>query len=317
MRYTLGMRPDTATQSASATDPAATPADAQGRAPVWLPLAPWIFVALWSGGYVPVRVGLAYVEPLFFLVLRYAAVLALLIPAYIVVRPPLPRTWRAWGHLAIVGALIQGIYFALANYAIGLGASAAGLGIVLALQPILVALVAPHISASEVVTRRAWIGLALGLAGAVVVVLAKAQAGDATAIGIATACVALLFITAGTVWEKRFGTTQHPIVSNIVQCGVALLIVLAAAWPVETFRVAWTWPFIASLTYLVVGNSIIAMTLLLAMIRYGQATRASALLFLVPPCSAAIAWTLLGEPYPPLVLAGMALAGLGVWLVRS
>jgi drug/metabolite transporter (DMT)-like permease len=301
----------------ASTTTRAKPADAVPRAPVWLPLAPWIFVALWSGGYVPVKIGLQYVEPLFFLVLRYAAVVLVLLPAYLVVRPPLPQTWRAWGHLAVVGALIQGIYFALANYAIGLGASAAGLGIVLALQPILVALITPYVTATEVVSGRAWIGLGLGLTGTVVVVLAKAQVGDATPIGIAAACGALLFIAAGTIWEKRFGTAQHAIVSNMVQCGVAGLIALAAAWPVETFRVNWTWPFVLSLAYLVIANSIIALTLLLAMVRYGQATRASALLFLVPPCSAAFAWLLLGEPYPPLALAGMALAGLGVWLVRA
>jgi drug/metabolite transporter (DMT)-like permease len=299
-------------QTTSNAQPDTTP-----RIPVWLPLAPWAFVVLWSGGYVPVKVGLAYVEPLFFLVLRYAAVLALLIPAYLIVRPPLPQSGRAWAHLAIVGALIQGVYFALANLAIGLGASAAGLGIVLALQPILVALIAPHVTANEIVSGRTWIGLLLGLAGAVIVIIAKADVGDATVAGIATACAALLFITTGTVWEKRFGTSQHPIVTSIVQCGVAGMLALAVAWPLETFRVEWAWPFIASLAYLVIANSIISMTLLLAMVRYGQATRASALLFLVPPASAGFAWLLLGEPYPPLAFAGMALAGLGVWLVRG
>jgi drug/metabolite transporter (DMT)-like permease len=291
--------------------------ETSSREPKWLPLAPWAFVLLWSGGYVPVKVGLAYVEPLFFLVLRYAAVLALLIPAYLIVRPPLPQTSRAWAHLAIVGTLIQGIYFALANLAIGLGASAAGLGIVLALQPILVALLAPYVTASETVSGRAWIGLCLGLAGAVVVILAKADVNDATVIGIATTCIALVFITAGTLWEKRFGSAQHPIVASIVQCGIAGVLALAVAWPFETFRVEWAWPFIASLAYLVIANSIIAMTLLLAMVRQGQATRASALLFLVPPASAGFAWLLLSEPYPPLAFAGMALAGLGVWLVRG
>jgi drug/metabolite transporter (DMT)-like permease len=310
MRYMAWMRDDL--QTASKPSP-----DTKMRAPVWLPLAPWAFVLLWSGGYVPVKIGLAYVEPLFFLVLRYAAVLALLIPAFLIVRPPLPETGRAWAHLAIVGALIQGVYFALANLAIGLGASAAGLGIVLALQPILVALVVPYVTASEIISGRTWIGLMLGLAGAVVVIAAKADVNGATLVGIATACAALMFITAGTVWEKRFGTSQHPIVASIVQCGVAGVLALMVAWPFETFRVDWTWAFIASLAYLVIANSIISMTLLLAMVRHGQATRASALLFLVPPASAGFAWLLLGESYPPLALGGMALAGLGVWLVRG
>ena len=293
-----------------------TQATPHATKPWWLPLAPWIFVALWSGGYTPVKIALQYSEPLFLLVLRYAGVVALLIPAYLIVRPPLPRTRRAWLHLAIVGLLIQGVYFALANIAIGLGASAAALAIVLALQPILVALIVPWVT-GEAVSRRTWAGLALGLAGAVVVIVAKAGANEATTSGIVTACAALLFITAGTVWEKRFGQAQHPIVANLVQCGVAGIMALAVAWPLETFTVTWNWPFALSLAYLIIGNSIIARTLLLAMIRHAQATRASALFFLVPPGSAAAAWVLLGEPFPPVVFAGMAAAGVGVWLARS
>ena len=273
-------------------------------------------MALWSGGYTPVKIGLAYAEPIFFMAVRYMCVLALLVPAYLIVRPPLPSTGRAWLHLVVVGTLIQGVYFTLTNVAIKLGASAAGLGIVLALQPILVALIVPRVL-GERVTNKAWLGLVLGLAGVVIVILAKSGVGDATTAGIATAAVALVFITAGTVWEKRFGTSQHPIVANLVQCGMGCLVALAVALPTETLVVRWEWPFIISLAYLVIGNSIIAMTLLLAMIRHGQATRASALLFLVPPGSAAIAWLLLGEPFPPLALLGMALAGLGVWLVRA
>lgn len=298
-----------ASEPTTSARPAAQP-------PKWLVLAPWLFVALWSGGYTPVKIGLAYAEPVFFMAVRYMAVLALLVPAYFIVKPQLPQTRRAWIHLAVVGTLIQGVYFTLTNVAIKLGASAAGLGIVLALQPILVALIVPRI-VGESVTNTAWLGLVLGLAGVVIVILAKSGVGDATVSGIATAAVALVFITAGTVWEKRFGTSQHPIVANVVQCTMGLVVALAVALPTETLVVQWTWAFIFSLAYLVIGNSIIAMTLLLAMVRYGQATRASALLFLVPPGSAAIAWLLLGEPFPPLALAGMALAGLGVWLVRA
>lgn len=282
--------------------------------PRWLKFAPWMFVLLWSAGYVPVRIELEACAPLFFLAVRYIGVLAVLVPAYLIVRPPLPASRREWVHLAIVGALIQGIYFALTNISIKAGVSAAALGIILALQPVLVALAAPKI-AGEAVSPKIWLGLLLGLIGAVTVVMAKAGSGDATQAGILTACMALMFITVGTLWEKRFGSSQHPIVANLVQCGVACIIALSLAWPFESFQIDWSWRFAISLVYLVVGNSIVAMTLLLAMVRYGQATRATALLFLVPPCSAAFAWLVLGEPFPPMVWAGMAAACLGVWLV--
>lgn len=296
--------------------PAATTSSQRAPAPRWLPLAPWLFVLLWSGGYTPVRIAVEDCPPLLLLALRYGGVLLLLVPAYLVVRPPLPRSPREWFHLAFVGLLIQGIYFGLCNFAIQRGASAAGLAIVLAMQPILVALAVPRF-AGEAVGRNVWAGLLLGLAGAVVVVLAKSSLGGATAAGIAIALIALLFITAGTLWEKRFGVTQHPIVANIVQCGIAGALALAAAAAVEPFEVRWTWPLFWSLAYLVIANSIVAMTLLLAMVRYGQATKASALFFLVPPVSALIAWLILGEPLSPVTWVGMAVAGFGVWLVRG
>lgn len=291
------------------------PQNPKAAAPRWLFVAPWAFVALWSFGYTPTRVALDYCEPIFMLAVRYMGVLAVLIPAYLVVRPPLPQRPRDWMHLAIVGLLIQGAYFTLTNIAIKIGASAAGLGIVLALQPILIALLAPRL-AGEIVEPRVWIGLLLGLAGVAVVVLAKSTAG-ATLAGILTAFAALVFITAGTLWEKRFGTTHHPIVANLVQCSVALVVALAAAAPLERFHIDWSWPFSLSMLYLVIGNSIVAMTLMLAMIRYGQVTRASSLLFLVPPGSALFAWLILGEPMPPLAWIGMVVAGIGVWIVNA
>lgn len=291
------------------------PPKPKASAPRWLVAAPWAFVALWSFGYTPTRVALDYCEPIFMLAVRYMGVLVVLLPGYFIVRPPLPQRPRDWLHLAIVGFLIQGAYFTLTNIAILIGASAAGLGIVLALQPILIGVLAPRI-AGEHVNRRVWIGLLLGLAGVAIVVLAKSSAG-ATLSGILTAFAALVFITAGTLWEKRFGTTHHPVVANLVQCAVALVVALAVAAPLERFHIDWSWQFSLSMLYLVVGNSIVAMTLMLAMVRYGQVTRASSLLFLVPPGSALFAWFLLGEPMPPIAWIGMIVAGIGVWIVNA
>lgn len=285
------------------------------RPPFWLRLAPLVFLLLWSGGYSAVKVGLEFIEPVWFLAVRYMVVLAVLLPAWLILRPPLPRTTAAWLHLAVVGALIQGLYFGGTNLAVKFGVSAAGLAIVLAMQPILVAILAPRL-AGETVGWRVWLGLVIGLAGAGIAILAKSSAGEATASGIATAAIALVFITAGTIWEKRFGSPHHPVIANAVQCGVALVLAIPVALLTETTTVQWTPAFIASLAYLSIFNSIIAMTLLFAMIRHGAASRATALLFLVPPTSAAIAWLLLAEPMATAAWAGMLLAAIGVAIVR-
>lgn len=292
-----------------------TPDGGPPRRPVWLTLAPLVFLLLWSGGYSAVKISQPYVEPLFLLVLRYAIVLAVLVPAWAVMRPRLPATAAQWTHLAVVGLLIQGLYFGGTNLAVYLGASAAGLALVLAMQPLLMALAAPAI-AGEVVGPRVWVGLLLGLAGSAVAILAKSSIGEATVPGILVAAASLVFITVGTLYDKRFGSPQHPIVANAVQCGVGLLLALPLAVRFESLEVHWTRDLAAGLAYLALANSIVAMTLLLAMVRRGAAGRATALMFLVPPTSAAIAMLILGEPMPQATWLGMALAAAGVLLVR-
>lgn len=294
------------------------PAGSAPDLPLWLRLSPVAFLLLWASGYTAVRVAVDSTGPVFLLAVRYIGVLLVLIPVFLVLRPPLPATPAAWLHLIIVGALIQGVYFCLTNVAIGMDVSAAVLGIILGLQPILVALLVPRLS-GERVDVRAWLGLLLGLAGAVVVVLARSGGGLGAVSwqGIGITVAALGFITAGTLWEKRFGTAQHAVTASLVQCSVALALSLPLALALEDCTIRWSLPFAVSLAYLVIGNSIIAMSLMLIMIRRGAAARVSALLFLVPPVSALIAWGLIGEPVPALAWPGMALAALGVALVGS
>lgn len=125
---------------------------------------------------------------------------------------------------------------------------------------------------------------------------------------------ALIGITAGTLYEKRFGVSHHPVASNLIQYAVGAAFTLPLALATETVAIRWDAEFIAVLAYLVVGNSLLAMSLLLAMIRAGEVSRVSALFYLVPAMAALFAVPLLGEAMPPLAWGGMALAGLGVAL---
>ena len=115
-------------------------------------------------------------------------------------------------------------------------------------------------------------------------------------------------ITSGTLYEKRFGISHHPVTSNMIQYAVGAAFCLPLAWATEDLHIAWNGEFVAVLAYLVLANSLLAMSLLLAMIRVGEVSRVSALFYLVPAFSALFAWPLLGEAMPPLAWAGMALA---------
>lgn len=283
------------------------------RTPLWLYAVPMIFLLLWSGGFSVAKLGISHAEPLSFLSLRYAAVLLVLVPFVAVLQPPVPQRAADWGHLAVVGFLIQAVYFGLSYIAFKAGVSAGGVAIIVCLQPILVGLIAPRFT-GETVSILRWVGLILGLAGAATVILARSSVELEHPLGI-LACVGALFgITAGTLYEKRFGKSHHAVVSNAIQYLAGLAGVLPAAMLFEHFDFAWNLPFLAALAYLVIGNSLIAMSLLLFMIRKGEVSRVSSLFYLVPPLSAAMAWPLLGEIMPPLGWAGFALAAAGVAL---
>ncbi|MBS0564327.1 MAG: DMT family transporter [Proteobacteria bacterium] len=281
--------------------------------PLWLKAAPALFLILWSAGFAVAKIALRHAEPLTLLALRYALLVAVLLPVFLVLRPPLPRTARAWFHVAMTGFLIQVVYFGLCYVAFKAGVSAGGVAIIVCLQPILVGLIAPRL-VGERVGLAGWAGLALGLGGALTVILSRQSVGAENPLGVLAAVGGLFGMTAGTLYEKRFGTGHHPVTSNLIQYAVGAAFTLPLAWLTESTAISWDAEFVWVMTYLVIGNSLVSMTLLLAMIRAGEVARVSSLFYLVPPLSALFAWPLLGEGMPPAGWAGMALAAAGVAL---
>ena len=259
------------------------------------------------------RIGIDDADPMTLLALRYFCVVALLLPFCLWVRPTLPAGVQQWAHLAWVGFLIQVVYFGAAWAALDRGINAGTVAVITSLHPILVALIMPAVS-DEVVSRRRWLGLALGLGGSLAVIVSGTELALGSGSGLVFAAVALLAFTLGTIWEKRFGIEYHPLVSNTVQYLVGFACTLPLALLLEPVHVTWTVPFALALVYLVVCNSILAITLLLMMIREGQATRVSALFFLVPPVAALIAWVMLGERPGSWAWVGMCVTAAGVFL---
>lgn len=281
--------------------------------PLWLIAAPVVFLILWSAGFAVAKIAVAHTGPLTVLALRYSLVLALLIPVAVVMRPPMPNA-RGVRDVAVVGFLIQVVYFGLCYVAFKSGVSAGAVAIIVCLQPILVALIAPRL-VGETVSAKGWLGLVLGLLGAALAIAGRSTIAAENLFGVGLTCVALFGMTAGTLWEKRFGVSHHPVSANLIQYAVGAAFCVPAALLTENTAIDWAPEFIWSMAYLVIGNSLLAMSLLLAMIRAGEVSRVSSLFYLVPALSALCAWPMLGEEMPALGWAGMGLAGLGVALV--
>ena len=286
--------------------------DNLGR-PLWLVFAPSIFLFVWSTGYVAAKFGLGFVEPFTFLVLRYGLIVLIMAALFVVLRPKLPKTAMDWGHLAIVGLLMQAVYFGFCYMAFTSGMAVGTLSLLLSLQPILVGLIAPRWS-GEAVGFKQWMGLVFGLLGAVIVILARSDIEPPTLISFSFAFLALAGITGASLWEKRFGTSHHPVTANFVGFAAGLLGVLPFMLIFEDLTVTWTWQLVVSLLWLVIGSSLIGVGLLWAMIRLGDVAKVSALFFMVPPLAAFFAWIVLDELMPPLAWVGMGVAAMGVYI---
>ena len=284
--------------------------------PLWLTIAPFLFLFLWSAGYPVAKVGLRHAEPMTLLVLRLGIVFVVMAILFLILRPQVPKSRNAWLHLTFVGFLIQAVYFGLSYLAFHAGIAAGTVALIMSLQPILIALAAPKWN-GEAISRRSWIGLGLGLLGTAVVIISRLEIEPPSLFGFVCAALALMGITTGSLWEKRFGVTYHPVTANLVGFGVGVVCIAPAMLALETMQVRWNLEFTLALAYLVIGNSVIAVGLLLAMIRSGDVSRVSALLFMVPPLAALLAWLLLDEAMPPLAWAGMAVAAAGVWMVQA
>ena len=282
---------------------------------LWTAAMPTLFVVLWSTGFIGAKLGAPDAEPLTFLTIRFALAGAIFLLIVLAWRAPWPASWREAGHIAVAGVLIHAVYLGGVFAAIDLGVEAGVTALIVGIQPLLVGLAAGPLL-GERVTGRQWLGLLLGLTGVILVVWRKLSLGLGTAEGMALAGLGLIALTAATLYQKRFCAEMPLRSGNAIQLAAATLATGAGALLFEDLQVTWSGDFIFALAWLVIVLSLGTFTLLFVLIRRGAAAKVASLFFLVPPCTALIAWGLFGERLGALGLLGMALAVFGVALVN-
>ena len=275
---------------------------------------PLLFVFLWSTGFIGAKYGLPYAEPLSFLFVRYLAVIALMTAIALLTRAPWPKAPMQWVHIGVSGLLVHAVYLGGVFIAIkqGLPAGITALGV--GMQPLLTALGAGWLLGERVVGRQ-WLGLALGFVGVALVVSGKF--GDTAALGpmLVPALCALLGITVGTLYQKRYCARFDLRTGSVIQFVPTALATLPVILLFDGFHVDWTGEFIFALAWLVLVLSIGAISLLNLLIRSGSAVNVASLFYLTPLSTALIAFLMFDEKLGWLAVLGMGLAVSGVYLV--
>jgi drug/metabolite transporter (DMT)-like permease len=280
----------------------------------WLLLAPALFVVLWSTGFIGAKLGLPYAEPFTFLAIRLVIASVLLALVGLLMGAPWPRGAQLLVHTAVAGLLVHAGYLGGVFFAIEHGLSAGAVSIVVAVQPLLTAALAGRLLGERVGPRQ-WLGLALGLIGVLLVVWSKLS-GEGSAVAVAAALVALISITAGTLYQKRYCPASDIRTAGAVQYAVSALVLLIVAIFTETMQIQWTGEFVFALAWLVLVLSVGAVGLLFGLIRRGAASRVASLFYLAPPLTAVFGYLLFGETLDPLALLGLAVVVVGVALVN-
>lgn len=276
--------------------------------------APLLFVFLWSTGFLGAKYGLPHAAPLSFLLVRYLLVIALMAALALALRASWPGDVRQWFHIGASGLMVHGLYLSGVFIAIGAGLPAGVAALVVGLQPLLTATLAGRLLGETVLTRQ-WLGLALGFAGVALVVADKLGSGFGPA-ALVPAFVALLGITCGTLYQKRFCPRFDWRSGAVAQFLPAAVVTGLVVLVQDSYRVEWTGEFVFALGWLVLVLSVGAISLLNWLIRHGSAVNVASLFYLTPPVTALLAWLLFGETLAGLALFGMALAVWGVYLSR-
>ena len=275
--------------------------------------APAVFVVLWASGFIGAKFGLPYAEPMTFLAVRMGGVVILIGLISLLTRAPWPSRSGVL-HSVVVGLLVHGCYLGGVFVAIDHKLPAGFTALVVSLQPVLTSTLANRLLGEQVVLRQ-WLGLILGIGGVYLVVHGHAQ-GSAPPIAWAAATFALIGMTVGTLYQKRFGGGIEWRTGFFIQYLAAAVLFALAAFGFETMKVQWTGEFLLAVAWLVFGLSFGAIWLLYFLMRRQAATRVISLFYLTPPVTALLAWALFNERLEPLAILGMAVCVAGVALVN-
>jgi drug/metabolite transporter (DMT)-like permease len=270
----------------------------------------WYFVAVWGAGYVATKIGLQHAAPFTFLTLRFGLGLLCLLPLVLFTR----ISWgtpAALGHLAVAGLLMHAVQLGGSHYAQYLGMSAGVAALIISTQPLFTAVIATRFL-NERLKPRQWAGVAVGLLGVAMVVWHKVDVREVTAANLVPSLIAVAAVTAATLYQKVFSPRADLNAATVVQFAATLLVVAPLSVLVEDFKTDYAPEMFLAIAFLVVFASILGVMALWWLLRHGEATRVTSMMYLPPIFAVVLELALFGLVPDGMMLAGIAVTCAGV-----
>ena len=268
-------------------------------------------MAVWGSGYIATKIGLQYAAPFTFLALRFAFGLACLLPVVFLLDTRWPRGASETAHLVVAGLLMHAVQLGGSHYAQYLGMSAGMAALIISSQPLLTALIASRFL-HERLNPGQWLGIFVGLCGVALVVWHKIDVREVTWGSLLGTVVALGGVTAATLYQRTFSPRADLKAAAVIQFAASLAVLAPLGLAVEGFRVDWSWQMAAAIFFLVIFASILGVNVLHLLMRRGEATRVTSMMYLPPIFAVALELALFGVVPSALSLAGIAVTCAGV-----
>lgn len=281
---------------------------------VYESLLAWYFVIVWGSGFLATKIGLQHAAPFTFLSLRFIFGLLCLIPIVLIVRPRWPAGRGEIGHIVVAGLLMHAVHLGGSHYTQYLGMSAGITAVLLSIQPLLTAVIAGRWM-GERLSARQWLGIAIGLAGVTLIVWHKIDVREATAGALIAVTVSLIGVTAGTLYQRVFCPAVDLRAASFIQFAGTLAVLAPLAWLIEGTVVRWSWTLAAAIVFLVIGASILGVNAFHTLMRRGQATKVTSLIYLTPIIAVALELAMFGVVPTAISLTGIVITCLGVAMV--
>jgi drug/metabolite transporter (DMT)-like permease len=247
----------------------------------------WYFVAVWGAGYLATKIGLQHAAPFTFLTLRFAFGLLCLLPLLLLLRTQWPKNFSEYKHLAVAGLLMHAVQLGGSHYAQYLGMSAGVAALIIATQPLFTAVIAGKVLGERLLPRQ-WLGVFVGLFGVGMVVWHKVDVREVTMANLTASLVAVAAVTAATLYQKVFSPHADLKAATVVQFAATLAVVTPLAFAVEGFKTDYSTEMWIAIAFLVVFASILGVMALWWLLRHGEATRVTSMMYLPPVFAVAL-----------------------------
>ena len=274
---------------------------------------PLLFVTLYGSGFVGARLGLPHAGPFSFLALRFGLAALLLCTIALAIKAPWPQSQRDSLHIAGAGLLGIGVFSAGVFCSIALGVPPATSALIVALNPIMVAIGAGPLLGERVNGRQIG-GLLLGFCGVYLVLHTRLHIDPAYLNAVLLSVVALAGLACGNLYQKRCCSSMNIFTGGAIQSGVSAVAMLAGVWFFDESPVQWTGEFVVALLWMTIGVSLGAVSILYLLIRRAEISRVASVFYMMPVSAAITAYVLFGQTLETTALAGIGVTAMGVML---